>query len=273
MHAFSRHPAMFPGMPASPGSERIDQLSQLQGLDNMAQQADSGRNADLMHMLSTLYGISHESAMQPEQLRALRASSAAKEYETSAAPQMTAADLALKGAQGRHLDAETGAMKEQEPDMKTGAMLVQLGYLKPEDLMSMGQRSKTWKPAADSYFQRFNNEATQKAQARAEDESRMQAATAQEAKTGVSTPAAVGSKLGAKLSTSIYDMPSTAYNAVGGAADFVGGLLGLPEFLRSARLHSASEIEKARAAGTDYNSYFYNPNNPEERFPLPVARK
>jgi hypothetical protein len=111
---------------------RLDKLTQLQGLDNLGQQADSSRNTDLMHMLTTLYGIQHENAMQPEQLRALRASSAAKEYETGAAPQMTAADLALKGAQTSNLQANADATRKYDVPSLHELMLAHQGGTMPD---------------------------------------------------------------------------------------------------------------------------------------------
>lgn len=239
----------------------------------MGQQADSGRSADLMHMLTTLYGIQHESQMQPEQLRALRASSAAKEYETSAAPAMGAAEVALKGAQTANQQSQADMTRKYDTPQLHDLMLMHASGMPDSDYYGALTHVPGMEDIGASGMKRISDAEAKRVAERADDEARQHTPPPNPGILSGGTPAAVGSNIGTGISSSIYDMPSTAYNAVGGAADFVGGMLGLPDYTRSARLHPYSAIQQARTKGTDYQSAFYDPNQPEQSLPIPVARK
>lgn len=96
------------------GSDPIDRLAKLQALDTAQNQNDALQQHGALQLAQGLYGIQHENAMLPEQLRALQASTAAKEFENAQAPQNAETERALKTAQTANFQSNADAVRKYD---------------------------------------------------------------------------------------------------------------------------------------------------------------
>lgn len=120
-------------------------------------------------------------------------------------------------------------------------------------------------------------QASRAAEAVKDEAARKAGQAAHQVQQGAPTPqtypdmASRGAAWGEAVGNSIMDMGPTAYNAVGGVQDFITQFLGLP-VAHTSRMHSYSDRRAAQKRGTDYAGAFYNPRNPDESRPYPIAR-
>lgn len=188
---------MQPHVPVDP----IDRLQKLQNLDASQTQSDLLQQHGAMQMAQGLYGIQHEQQMLPEQLKALAASTAARQFETEKGQQelpeqlrgMRAenagrefqnqwaqpnaeAEYDLKNAQADNIRANAEATRKTDlPDPRMLEYGVQAGWWKPEDVVKT--LPGAYKGLTDSYTTRLNAENAEKAKARAEEENRLNPTT------------------------------------------------------------------------------------------------